>query len=391
MKKLLPLGVGCVLSIGLLVGAELLLRWEEKRNQPIETRACRRFTPELHHELIPKTICRSRYREWDTTFSVNELGFRDQDVAIPKPPDEYRVLLLGDSFIEGESVEIYETSSWRLEQELQQEMQRPVNVVNMGVMSYSAIQYERLLKKWVDQLQPNFVVVAVDMSDFQNEYSYSFDLDEEGRFRNILFQQKMGAPHVALPGVSATLKFWLREHSVLYARVADRTKQLIRRTFSISEPTIFQVNDPKSDPHFATRSEENATNALMWEYFGKSMLSISKYLSGKDVPWIVVIYPYGHQAAPDEWAIGRLKNGFESGKVYPTTVADLLVDFGGKNGFPVINLVPAFQRAAKESLEYLYWPYDGHFTPKGHTVMAEELQNIILDHRRIVPPETESH
>lgn len=367
------------LTIGI---SELVLRWRAQQREPIETRACRRFSPELHHELIPKTICRSRYAEWDTTFSVNELGFRDQDVAIPKPPDEYRVLLLGDSFIEGESVEVYQTAAWLLEKKLTRELGRPADVINMGVMSYSAIQYERMLAKWVDVLEPDLVIVAVDMSDFQNDYSYSFDLDEEGRFRNILFQQKMGVPHVVLPGVSTTLKFWLREHSVLYATVADRTKQLIRRVSRIPEPTVFQVNDPKSDPHYVTRSEENARDPLMWEQFGSSMLSINQFLKERNIPWVTVIYPYGHQAAPDEWAIGRVKNGFESGKVYPTTAADLLVEFGEQHGFPVISLISAFQQAARESEEYLYWPYDGHFTPKGHEALAGELFNIIQNDYR---------
>lgn len=379
MKKLLSLGVGCILSIGLLISAELLLRWEEKRNQPIETRKCRRFSQELHHELIPKTICRSRYSEWNTTFSVNEFGFRDQDVADPKPSDEFRVFLLGDSFIEGESVEVYETSAWLLERRLEKEMGRPVDVINMGVMSYSAIQYERLLKKWIDRLQPDFIIVAVDMSDFQNDYSYSVDLDAEGRFRNILFQQKMGAPHVALPGVSTTLKFWLREHSVLYATVADRTKQLTRRVLKIPEPTVFQINDPKSDPHFVTRSEENALEELMWEQFGASMRSVNTFLDEKKIPWVVVIYPYGHQTAPDEWGVGRVMNGFEQGVVYPSIAADLLVQFGKDHDFSVVNLVPAFQVAATESEEYLYWSYDGHFTPKGHEVMAGELLKVILE------------
>lgn len=379
MKNVTLIGAALLMIVIAIMISEIVLRWQATLQEPIETRACRRFSPELHHELIPKTTCRSRYSEWDTTFSVNELGFRDQDVADTKPPDEFRVLLLGDSFIEGESVEVYETSSWRLEQELRKEMNRPVDVINMGVMSYSAIQYERLLKKWVDQLQPDFVIVAVDMSDFQNDYSYSFDLDEEGQFRNILFQQQMGVPHVALPGVSGQLKYWLRTHSVLYATIADRTKQLLRRAFSIPEPTVFLINDPKSDPHYATRSDENARDPLMWEQSRKSILNIRDFLGEKNIPWFAVIYPYGHQAAPDEWAIGRLKNGFESGKIYPTTAADLLVEFGERNGFPAVNLVPTFQSAAKESGEFLYWPYDGHFTPKGHEVMAEELVSVILE------------
>lgn len=379
MKKAALIFVAFLLFIVSVGAGELIFRWRADQSKPIETRACRDGSQEFHHVLMGETVCRSRYREWDTTFAVNHQGFRDLDVEIPKPDDQFRILLLGDSFIEGESVEVYETASWRLEALLQQEIGRDVDVINMGVMSYSAIQYARLLEKWTDTLEPNLVIVAIDMSDFQNDYSYSLDLDEEGRFRNILFQQQMGEPHVVLPGISSTLKFWLRTRSVFYATFADFVKSEIRRIRRLPEPTVFAVNDPKSDPHYATRSEENAKNSLMWDQFGMSMLRIRDLLAAKDIPWVAVIYPYGHQAAPDEWAVGREKNGFKRGIVYPSTTADLLVDFGKGYGFSVANLVSAFQRAATDSDEFLYWPYDGHFTPKGHEVMAEELKTVVLN------------
>jgi hypothetical protein len=95
---------------------------------------------------------------------------------------------------------------------------------------------------------------------------------------------------------------------------------------------------------------------------------------------VVTIYPYGHQAGEDEWNKGRVRNGFETGKIYPSTAADLLVEFGNKNGIKVINFVPDFRETAKKEAGFLYYPQDGHFTEKGQRAMADKLKEVINDY-----------
>lgn len=378
LKKSLLLGVTTtILTLGL---AEAVFRVKANLNKVIETRGCRTQNQRYHHELVPNTVCRSRYSEWETVFKVNNLGFRDEPMTVEKPEGVFRILLLGDSFIEGEGVNLEQTAAQVLERKLTDIVGRPVEVVNMGVMSYSPIIYRRVIEDKGLPLNPDLVIVAVDMSDFQNDYAYSKDLDENGNFRNILFQQKMGEPHVVLPGVGSQVKFWLRTHSVLYTEIADRIKRLIRKVKHIPEPTVFKVDDPLSDPHFATRSEENALAPEMWEQFGRSMLEINNLLKEARVPWLTVIYPYGHQTAPDEWKRGRLRNGFEEGRIYPAKAAETLVEFGEKHGFRVINLVDKFRRVGAGTLDPLYYVDDGHFTPLGHKVLAEGIEEEIGDY-----------
>jgi len=379
-KFLILLGFSLTVLVVIVGLVEVVFRVEANLNKVVETRSCRRQSQRYHHELVPNTTCRSRYPEWDRTFTVNNLGFRDEPMTIEKPEGTFRILLVGDSFMEGESVNLDQTAAQTLERELTETMGESIEVVNMGVMSYSPIIYQRVIEDKGLPLDPDLVIVAVDMSDFQNDYSYAKDLDESGNFRNILFQQKMGQPHVVLPGVNAGIKFWLRSHSVLYSEVADRTKQLIRKMRHIPEPTVFKINDPASDPHFATRSEDNVHREEMWHPFGNSLIAINKLMEKAKVPWIAVTYPYGHQVRGDEWSKGRLKNGFESARVYLMTAADLLVSFGKDNGFRVINLAPAFQKAAEYQSNLLYYPMDGHFTPLGHKVFAEMLKEEVSDY-----------
>lgn len=371
-----------IITIGVSIGvSELLLRLYESRHRILETRECRRGSSYLHHELVEGSSCRSRYPEWDSLFSVNSLGFRDEEMPEQKPDGVFRILLIGDSFIEGEGVNLDQTAAQLLEHRFTKKFQEPYDVVNMGVMSYSPILYERLLRKWATRLSADFVIVNIDMSDFQNDYSYVQDLDESGNFRNTLFQQRMGSAHVALPLVDIKLKFWLRQHSLLYSTVADRVKQVIRRVGHLPEPTVFAINDPVSDPHYVTRSRQNADDPLMWNQFSTSILGINQLLTTQHIPWIMTIYPYGHQVAVDEWAKGRIRNGFDSNVVYPSDTADKLVEFGREHNISVRNLVPAFQKASMDRDQLLYYSYDGHFTPTGHLVLSQQLEQLIDDYR----------
>lgn len=380
-KFLILLGFSLTVLVVIVGLAEVVFRVEANLNKVVETRSCRRQSQRYHHELVPNTTCRSRYPEWDRTFTVNNLGFRDEPMTIEKPEGTFRILLVGDSFMEGESVNLDQTAAQTLERELTETMGESIEVVNMGVMSYSPIIYQRVIEDKGLPLDPDLVIVAVDMSDFQNDYSYSKDLDGSGNFRNILFQQKMGQPHVILPGIGAGVKFWLRTNSVLYSEAADRIKQLIRKVKHLPEPTVFKINDPASDPHFVTRFGDNALRPEMWEQFGVSMVLMDRLLKQANTPWLAVIYPYGHQVAADEWKSGRLRNGFEAGKVYPATAAEVLLEFGRENGgFKVVNLVREFRRAAEKNEEPLYYPDDGHFTVTGHRVFAEALEEVVSDY-----------
>jgi hypothetical protein len=84
-------------------------------------------------------------------FSTNSWGMRDQDYQKIPPPDTYRIVLLGPSFVMGSGVANNETFDWQLEQRLNKDKTGGVysnyEILNFGVAGYSALQelwvYER--------------------------------------------------------------------------------------------------------------------------------------------------------------------------------------------------------------------------------------------------------
>jgi len=95
---------------------------------------------------------------------ISAQGLRDRVFAIPKPPGTWRVLVLGDSIAYGVGVDPPQTFAKVLERRLARPGPR-VEVVDAGVMGYTAYnEMEYYLARGRD-FQPDVVVVAFCMND----------------------------------------------------------------------------------------------------------------------------------------------------------------------------------------------------------------------------------
>ncbi len=70
----------------------------------------------------------------------NSRGLRGPEYAYRKPDDVYRVLVLGDSFVEGYSVAYEDLFTERLRRMLEERTGRPVEIINAGTGGYSTDQ-----------------------------------------------------------------------------------------------------------------------------------------------------------------------------------------------------------------------------------------------------------
>ena len=86
------------------------------------------------------------------------MGLRDSRQSYAKPPGTFRVLALGDSYLEAAQVQAPETAAARLEVLLGQAMSPPVEVINAGVFGYGTAQELILLDEEV-KYQPDLVLL----------------------------------------------------------------------------------------------------------------------------------------------------------------------------------------------------------------------------------------
>ena len=95
------------------------------------------------------------------TFQTNEWGMRSPPIAIPKPRDTTRILVVGDSIVFGWGVVEEKTFIRLTENALRQQFPgKTIEIINAGLPA-SGLGYEYLfLKEYLDRLDPDIVIAG---------------------------------------------------------------------------------------------------------------------------------------------------------------------------------------------------------------------------------------
>jgi hypothetical protein len=121
---------------------------------------------------------------WGHEVRWNGLGFRERDFVTPKPPDTFRVMVLGDSLTWGVGLAEEQRYSRLLEQQLQQRLtNRNVEGLNFGLRGVATVHERDSLLQLADVVQPDCVVVGFCVNDPQpRRQSYAVEME---RFRPV--------------------------------------------------------------------------------------------------------------------------------------------------------------------------------------------------------------
>lgn len=319
--------------------------WRMTGKEPTPARSYRVPHPIYHHALLPNTraytINKETRREL-IEFTTNSLGLRDPERAIPKPHGIFRILMLGDSFIEGGSVAREATVCAVLEKTLGGKSGVPIEVVNAGSASYSPLVEYLFLKHNCLRLEPDLVVLNLDMSDIQDDLYYEEQAEFDGS----------GTP------VGVAAKY-------------DLTDWTNRKAF--------ELGDIRTDRFFHTRDGMTLTPLLesrfdrTWDY----IVMTERLARSRGAGFLLVTYPMGHQVNGTEWGKGRAKWFFDR-KTYTGPIFDYLERRSRLAGIAFLNLLPGFRESR---IHPLFFDHDGHWTPEGHRLAAEIIGRFLVENR----------
>ena len=141
-------------------------KWEKKNH---------RIKSEIyHHDLLPNI---EAHETWGGKLKrkiiTNSLGFRDSAKnQINKTTDKNRILLIGDSFIEGSGYDYEYTFAGLLANELGSKYE----ILNSAVESYSPSIYYKKTKFFISQGYTfDKALIFLDLSDIYDELFINFD------------------------------------------------------------------------------------------------------------------------------------------------------------------------------------------------------------------------
>lgn len=312
---------------------------------------------------------RLRYRSeidgFDVRVRYNSLGMRDVEHAFEKPPGVFRILVLGDSFMEGKQVELEETFCRRLERILS--AMREVEVVNTGHAGFGSAEQCLVLRQLGPLMQPDLVVQAFFMNDVSDDAAVASEIVWSGT----------GAPlRMIAQGPRSRFAQWLAARlNALPFRQRTRWVQ------------AEEIGDPGHDPFAVLRPGRAMRDDAAWDRTLRCLSETARLARGMNAGYLLVVIPLAQQVDPTLGGrvaeVWRLEPGGHFD--FPQ---ERLAAFGREEGIDVLDLLPVF-RAEAEPLHY--FPNDGHWTPAGHALAARTVADYLGGTHGTVPHEASPH
>jgi hypothetical protein len=308
----------------------------------------------------PYTYCgaRSRKEEFCVSHENNSLGFNDKEYALEKSPGVYRILVLGDSYVEALQVELEDTFHKLIEAQLNTRGLR-VEVIALGRASVGTVQELETLKEVGLSYSPDLVILA-------------FLAANDVRDNSPILNERYFQANTSLtpPGLK---KFFRARFDLAYF-AAD----MIDRFYTSQKDPIpfdFQVFDPdkfESDPEWQEA----------WEITFEAILQMQKIIKKRGIDFLVVSFTSRPEIASYQ-SQSKLREVLRT-PYRAETLADhydfqlpdrLMADFTRQNGIPYLQLNPVFAEMRQQDgadIEF-HFVYDGHWNERGHQAAAEAI------------------
>ncbi len=324
------------------------------------------WTQEEHEFFVPVTI--------------NSAGRRDLDRAGVKAPGTFRILLLGDSFVEALQVPIEATFARGLERALTRPGGPTVEVVSMGVSGYgSASEY-----LWYREVGRRFGADLVLLSFYPGNDVRNNSPTLESALRPLYGPDgtlqrvdggRGGEGAVRGGGWSKAYtylrKMVLSRQPVLAARLAEWG--LVDRT--ALRPVPMQAGVPVDYWVFATTPPPDWQEA--WRHTEGILRALRDAVRADGAELVIMVVTSREQVYSADWAALQA--------TYPAMRAsswDLdgperrVLGWCAREQVGCVALSPAF-RAAREGAPRLHWQYDGHWTAAGHALAAQTMAQAL--------------
>ena len=375
--------------IGLLLGVlpiELGLRLAGP-NVPLDLTMARFqvYHPEYGFFHKPGVSGWLRTDEFTSYVKFNSRGLRGPEVAIPKPADTFRVLVLGDSVVEGAQVAYEETMAARLAPALgEQAGGRLVESVNAGVAGFGTGQQLLFLEREGLAYQPDLVVlvftIANDVADNSIEVAKRaklaverrpyFVLGADGSLAALPFEPP---PPETLGGVRA----FLRDRSVLFTTLElwSEGKEVAR-----AQGAAVPRRETEREVYLRELGDDWPQG---WEITEALLARVDAVAREAGAPLLLVLSPTQWQTYDDMWRDREfMGTGSQNERRFsPTAPNERLRAIAARQGLPLLDLLPAF-RAEADALPI--FRRDGHWTPHGHAIAAGLVADALRE-RNLVP------
>ena len=342
------------LALGLLA-TEIWLRRYLPQPLGLSYRAPNGIT--LH---IPGASVRYTRAEFDHRIDINSLGLRDREISRAKPPGVFRILVLGDSFVEGKQVPLQDTFAKQLERALDQRFpSRRWEVINGGVSGYGTADEIKFFESLGRSLDPDLVILAFCIgNDVQDNVASSYFRWASGHLEEQPVRP-LGRGEIWL----ARLSEFAASHSHLYQFVRDRYYQTV-------------APEPLEEAPVATIQSLRPANDDDWRLTEALLDRLLELLREQGAGFLLVAVPQRLQVFDDEWMAATGRPPGDPSRNEPQR---RLGAYASHRLLPYVDLLGDLHDGSVT--DRAYFRIDGHWNARGHRIATGAILEALVRFR----------
>lgn len=353
-----------LLATALGVGAmEGIVRW--KFPQPTGLTHQDKYGLAMHWPGITRYVPR-----YGHDVSFNSMGMRDREHAPEKRPGDFRILVMGDSFMEAYQVPFEASLPALLEKSLSAGTEGGIEVINAGVSGWGTDDELRYYSEYARAMKPDLVVVAMTLhNDISDNLRQVWHTE-----RNGMLVEKDVSPIPWFRYKRLTAQAFLSTRFQLYQlwRVVRHGREIKVATRQLRTHVATLFDEPLAP--------ETARGVLLTQLL---LARLDSVVQGDGGRLAVVLLPLQYQVS-DEGFAAFSANFPDSMKPRLDRPQSLVLDVTERLGIPSVDLLPNFRRWMTEHGGALYLEGDGHWNVPGHRLATDVVASALMD-RGLVP------
>lgn len=347
--------------------------------------------PDPHRGWRHRAGARATYhrREYTTEVAINSHGLRGPERDYAAPPGTFRVLALGDSFVEGYTVPDEQTVARVLETTIGGPG-CPAEVLNAGHAAYSTDQEYLFHRDEGVKYHAQVVLLFFYYNDvlanvISNYFGSPKPRLEKREGRVVLTNDPVprppppdasasGPPRPPRTLMGSVALEWVRDR---LARGAPRAYNALARLHLWDPLGGDAVEKGDSLRVFKRRRQPDVEEA--WTLTGDIVEALAREAEQNGSRFALVYVPSRMEVSDRDWELTRLSYGMEEGVWDRGLVAARVAEMGKLGHFPVLDLTPALRQATGRVVGEPYLLYDGHWNARGHRAAADAVASFLRD------------
>ncbi len=310
-------------------------------------------------------------KDFEVPVRINSKGWRDAEYDEKKPDGVYRILVIGDSYVEGKEVALEKTFHKLLEKKLNATLGGPNRRFEVMALSRGGIGTGIELNYLRDpglKYSPDMVVLSVFPGNDVRENSPPLN-DRYWAWFNGVYRAHVVTARIHFLDVFLRFKWSYLNHFL-----ADRLCDYYVGHLYLFHRGLKKEEMISNDAEVYRRGPYSELWNNAWDYTKNFLREFKGETDARHIPLKVML---SHSAQVSGLNSEDLIRGGKS-KYDLQKPFEILSDFLDGEKIEYLNLEPILTRYESQTRKPYYWRHDAHWNETGHAVVADALYDFLF-------------